>query len=363
MRFLRQTAFHISRILKTPGLLLMFFILPLVTSGLLLFTSQTAEDEGSFTTASAIIAGAGNETITSRLPAGWEDQTYSVSDREELLTRMDQAEIQVIYEIPADFIDRRIAEDSVRITVYSGSGSGQDPQLEVALAEIIRELTISALLEQEALIQPGDYVPPAVPDTLMTRESGGADSGFVMTSIMIMIFILLNGPLVGADLVTFRKEQSLKRIVASPNRSGTIMASFLAAYLLFFAAANAIIMVVLRQIGGFALNQLGIVMVYTFALICFSLALGLLIFRIFKDPNVAMLVGYGISMGLLGLAFFPILFPDQAVLRVVASVTPLHWTIEGLDANAMFPGVPVILALAAVLFTAGSFRLEDYASN
>lgn len=363
MHFLRQTAFHISRIIKTPSLIIMLFIIPFLTSGLMLLTFQSGEDENSFVTSAAIIAAEGNEAITSRLPASWEEEIYAVSDRDELLMRLDHAEVQVVYEIPEHFIDRTLAADAPQITIYSGSGTGHHPQLEIALGEIIRELSTAGLLEQEAIIEPGAYVPVTVPETPITRESGGADSGFIMASIMIMVFIMFNGPMIGADLVTFRKEQSLKRIVATPNRSGKILASFLTAYFVFFAASNALIMIILKQIGGFSLNQLGIVMTYTFALICFSLSMGLLIFRIFKNPNVAILVGYGISMGLMAIGFFPIFFPDQSILRVVASVSPLHWTIEGLDMNAVFPGVPIILALAAVLFTAGSFRLEDYVSN
>ena len=361
MRFLRQTLFHIVRIIKTPQLLIMLFIIPFLTSGLMLFIGQQSGGEEPTATAdTALVVGAGNESVLAALPEAWAKAALPLETLDAELLRLDRSEVNVVYELPEAYVQKLLAGESPEIRIYSATAQGRNGQLEALLAGTLRAEALDEYLAVHELTL-GSTV-QEVPAPVLTREGGEPDSGFMMTSIMIMVFVMMNGPMLGSDLVSFRKEQSLKRIVGTPNSSYTILGSFLAAYFVFFALANLLIMLILRQVGGYSMNQFGIVLIYLFALICFALALGLLIFRLFREPTYATLAGYGFSLLLMALSFLPMLFPQAEAARVVAAISPLHWTIEGLDANSILPGVPVILALALVAFTAGSFRLEDYVS-
>jgi len=56
-------------------------------------------------------------------------------------------------------------------------------------------------------------------------------------------------------------------------------------------------------------------------------------------------------------------FVGGSLLHIVAYISPFYWLYKAIDLQTIFPAVWVILAMAGVYLTAGSYSLEQYVQN
>ena len=143
------------------------------------------------------------------------------------------------------------------------------------------------------------------------------------------------------------------------------MLSFLLAYFVFIFIANMGLMALMHLSGLVPEMNWGVFTGLLAVTIIYSLCLNLFFFRIFKMPGHATTFGILFVMIMAGLGM-PAAFGEfvgGSWLHVVAYISPLYWLYKAIDLQTIFPAVWVILAMAGVFLTAGSYRLEQYVQN
>lgn len=362
MRFIRLVIFHIKRIIKTPSLLVSLFLAPLLLSIFMSFTSGSG-DSGSVGK-SAFIFEDQNEGLKNEMLKELEeseDNLLMADNLDEGLELLDNSQVQLVYYIPENFIQNRLQGRDNSIEVYSLLGEESDPVLDLALSNAAySQLQKSAWSEtgveaDQIIAEEVDFVQISYEnESVLSSHFGGIAGG--MFGLLIMY-----GPGLAIEYVNFRKSQVLKRLAVSPNKSWISLGSLLLSYGIVLMLAAICVCIFCMTIDIVDSSQVPLFLAYYAAMVVFSLSFSLLLFRIFKDEKIVTGLGIAIGMLLLIMSSLPLFMANNDVASLIAHFSPLYWTFDGLVSGYLFPGIPAILLMAALLFTAGSYRLEDFA--
>ena len=174
-----------------------------------------------------------------------------------------------------------------------------------------------------------------------------------------MFYILFNIASISFDLITFKKNYVLKRSLLAPRSNAWITKSFLGAYFIVMFVANLFIIFFIDRTMNVGIPNWFNVCLLVASGVIYSLSLGLFLFRIFKNPMIAQQVGLLGSLLLAGLGMAPKLFQSE-IIDIVAHFSPVYWFVQIVDRQELLPGIPMVLVMALVFFTAGNYRLETY---
>lgn len=353
---LKLIRMNIRRIIKTPQLVGMLFALPMTTLIILMFVMTVDKESPSVTTGIAL--GAGNARIEETLKS--DDVEFAPeSGLEGLLKRMDRGELRYVYEIPADFLAERARGEKVSVKAYSMTGKMSDPAVDVKLQTMTETAVRKELWKERGLSE--EAIVPAQRPVELSFAGEKANELFMVASGMLCAFLLMNGPALAGDMLELRKTRALKRMASAPIGSRTLLLSLFVSYAVFLILSAAIPMAGIGLVQGFGGLSLPLVVSYYAAMVFFSLSFGMILFRFVSDMTVASILGMGIAIAFLLLGLLPELGVIPKSLEFIGGLSPIYWVFNGIDTHAFFPGVPAIFLLGAILFTAGSFRLEDYA--
>ncbi len=363
MRFLQLVLYHIKRTITTPSSCISMFVAPLGLTILLMSMSSSGESMDKET---AILFGSGNEALEEDLLSNEVVLNNYVIEEgislDEAKARLDQNDYVALYYVPDNFIESKIANEDEMIHVYSLTGEQTDPNMDLMLLDsykkVLREHYWADLgVEADAIT--------LTEQNLVNVEEADNYMNDVFAGMMGGLFglLVMYGPGLAAEYAQFRKNQVLKRLAISPNSSFVSMGSMIVAYGVFLVA-------VALLIGGFLvitdmidIRILPIFMAYYAATVLFILSFSLFLFRIFKEEQVVQGVGTLIGFALMILAFMPLMLGESTLLNTLGLLSPLYSAFEGIASGSYFPGIPIILLGAAILFTAGSYGLEDYAQS
>ena len=182
--------------------------------------------------------------------------------------------------------------------------------------------------------------------------------------LISLLYVITNASVIASDWINFKKSHVLKRSVVSPRSNLEITLSFLLAYFIFMFIVNMLLMAAMVLTGFVPEMNWGVFTGLLAVTIIYSLCLNLFFFRIFKSPGHATTFGVLFVMVMAGIGM-PAAFGDfgGSWLRLVAYISPIYWLYKSIDLQTLFPSVWVILAMAGVYLTAGSYRLEQYVQN
>ena len=129
--------------------------------------------------------------------------------------------------------------------------------------------------------------------------------------------------------------------------------------------ANTLLMLFFTLIGMVPHLNWSLFLGMLLATTMFSLSLNLFLFRLFKNPQLATAIGVliVIIMSAMGMPVATGAVTNLLWLNVLAYCSPMYWIVKAIDFQSMFPSVWVLLGMAMVLLTAGSYRLEQYVQN
>ena len=199
---------------------------------------------------------------------------------------------------------------------------------------------------------------------VVTSEEAKTSVATGVVMLMLLLYVIMNAAVISSDWINFKKSYVLKRSVVSPRSNMEIILSFLLAYFVFIFAANMALMAVMHLSGLVPEINWGVFTSLLAVTIIYSLCLNLFFFRIFKVPGHATTFGILFVMLMAGIGM-PAVFGDfgGSWLSIVAYISPVYWLYKAIDLQTIFPAVWVILAMAGVYLTAGSYRLEQYVQN
>lgn len=365
MRFIRATAFQIKRIIKTPALIGSLFFLPMAFTFLFLF--GTGEDSLDNVGKSVMVIEEGNEELTALFleQLGGEDTAKRLiaeeADLDLALRDLDAGKLQLVYYLPENLLQNRAEGGDRMVEVYSMTGDQADPVINMALEKAYRDLVRQE--EWEKMGVGPDQIELPRTNQLVELEMGESHLDQKLGSFVGALsgLLMMYAPGLAGEYIQFRKNQVLKRMSVSPNRSLVTLGSLLLGYGLFLILVASGALAIISLLGITSPVMLPRFVIYYSCCVIFALSFSLFLFRIFKDERVVAGLGMFIGILLLALAIAPSMFNDSELIGILGRFSPLYWMFEGMETGALVPGVPAILLMSAVLFTAGSYKLEDFA--
>lgn len=358
--------FHIKRLATNPSYLGIFFIMPLIMSSLFIFIDMGKNKAPSSSNqATLIVMEEGNESLKEVLEKeGFKENI--VTDLEASLKKLRLGDVGSVYRIDNDYLKRLQAGEKPVVDLYTRSKKTKSVAFESTFRSIVHNSILKKTLVDNQLIGDKDslanYFVNKVSLMENNQELEAENNTLFIITVLLSFYIIMGGSQVSFDLVSLKKNNSLKRAVISPNSSLAINFALFAAYASFMLLANLIIFAV-----GALIYKASLVIIYRAILIIvlsviFSLSLGLVLFRVFKEPQVAMATGMITSVVLMGLSAAGDLF-NSPLLKNLSYISPLTWIMQILDKGNIFPAALIILLLSAVLFTSGSYKLEAYVNK
>lgn len=345
MKFMQLVWFHFKRICQNFGLISMSFIMPLFMVGGLLFI--TTSDTNAILSEEFVIVNDSEfveENVYPRLSENL--QANFTSDSKRAFEQLEQSELAMIYEIPVNF-----PEEGSRIKTRSINGENNDIFFESEFTSVLSEvMTENALNEAELDIEKIQVAEPSIKQSYTP-----IDGNLVIVVFMTIFFMSYASSLVSADLNKLRSDGVLTRSIVTNARSWQILGSVLAAFSLYNFISAMLVILLICLIFGITITQLPVIIAAILAFCIFNAGFTMVLFRLFKNDQVILMVGIVLSIVFV---FLGIGIIDIPGLSFFEYVSPFYWLFESLDTGAILPNIPVIALYGLVLFTAGSFKVE-----
>ena len=231
--------------------------------------------------------------------------------------------------------------------------------LEQDIQGILQKQLVNTALQKEGILEKGELFKQSENQLVHFEEENATTVRYVLLLLLVMFYILFNIASISFDLITFKKNYVLKRSLLAPRSNAWITKSFLGAYFVVMFVANLFIIFFIDRTMNVGIPNWFNVCLLVASGIIYSLSLGLFLFRIFKNPVIAQQVGVFGALFLAGLGMAPKLFQSE-IIDIVAHFSPVYWFVQIVDRQELLPGIPMILVMALVFFTAGNYRLETY---
>ena len=366
MILIRMTFFHLKRLLKMPMILFMMIGMPALVNGIIIASQGKADTTAPSTVAKtvAFVFEEGNDEYKELIaPYIREENVYfDIDSAKEALKK---GEMTVIYQVPDNYLQKAKEGQVPTIRIWNTQRGTKDFLLDAQLTKVLKEVMLNAKLQEVGVLTKEETL--SVDDNQMVVASEetktSVATGVVM--LLLLLYVIMNASVISSDWINFKKSYVLKRSVVSPRSNMEIMLSFLLAYFVFIFAANMALMELIHLSGLVPEMNWGVFTGLLAVTIIYSLCLNLFFFRIFKMPGHATTFGILFVMIMAGLGM-PAAFGEfvgGSWIHIVAYVSPIYWLYKAIDLQTIFPAVWVILAMAGVYLTAGSYRLEQYVQN
>jgi len=345
MKFMQLVWFHFKRICQNIGLISMSFIMPLFMVGGLMFittsdTNANLSEEFVILNHSEFV----EENVYPRLSENL--QANFASDSKEAFDQLEQSELAMIYEIPANF-----PEEASRIKSHSINGENNDIFFESEFTSVLSEV-----MTENALSEAGvDFEEIQVAEPSINQSYTHIDGNLVIVVFMTIFFMSYASSLVSADLNKLRSDGVLTRSIVTNARSWQILGSVLAAFSLYNFISAMLVILLICLIFGITITQLPVIIAAILAFCIFNAGFTMVLFRLFKNDQVILMVGIVLSIVFVFLGIGIIDIPSFSFIQYIS---PFYWLFESLDTGAILPNIPVIALYGLVLFTAGSFKVE-----
>lgn len=346
MKFIQLTWFHFKRIIfQNIGLLVMTLLFPLILiSGLLFVFSES--NNPSMGQASEIVNHSDfvENYVFLRLEESYQE-SFS-EDAQASFEWLDQAEIAMIYEIPADFPNR-----GTTIQIHSINGENNDVFLEAAIQTALSEALLDSTLEEVGI----NFEPVEVAEPTIHQNYAPIDGQLVLTIFMVIFFMSYSCGIIAGDLNKLRGDGVLTRSIVTNARSWQILGSVLAAYSLYSFLSSILIITVISTIFGITITQIPLILSAILAFCIFNVGFTMLLFRILKNEQIILMIGI---VSIVVLVFMGIGIIEMGGFSFIQYLSPFYWLFEALDTGLIMRNIPIIALYGLVLFTAGSFKVE-----
>ena len=365
MNLIRMTIFHLKRLLKMPLILFTMIGMPALLNGIMIASQGTVDTKAPSTVAKtvAFVFEEGNDEYQELIaPYIREENVYF--DLDSAKEALKKGEMTVIYQVPANYLQKAKEGQVPTIRIWNTQRGTRDFLLDAQLTKVLKEVMLNAKLQEVGVLTKEETLSVDDNQMVVTREEVKTSVATGIVMLMLLVYVIMNAAVISSDWINFKKSYVLKRSVVSPRSNMEIMLSFLLAYFVFIFAANMALMALIQLFGLVSEMNWGVFTGLLAVTIIYSLCLNLFFFRIFKMPGHATTFGILFVMIMVGLGM-PAVFGDfgGSWLSIVAYISPIYWLYKAIDLQTIFPAVWVILAMAGVFLTAGSYRLEQYVQN
>lgn len=250
--------------------------------------------------------------------------------------------------------------------------SGRIPEVKVykteegigsVIGDEIIENYINNKLEEE--VKEGlstNYIETIIEDNVVED-----DSQFIMALMMICYFMMIGGSVITEDIIKLRNQKVLKRTISTANKDYEILGGIFLSIFFLQAILSTIAFLITSKIGG--LHSYNILSTILVIVLCslISTTIVVCVTRWLKNPIITSLATvifgllcFGISMVNMNLDSFENV---PKIIEKLSIISPFTWMIKIVQYNQYIVPSMVIIFMSLVFFTAGSFRLRDYAKE
>ncbi|MGL4847610.1 MAG: ABC transporter permease, partial [Clostridium sp.] len=184
--------------------------------------------------------------------------------------------------------------------------------------------------------------------------------------VMVCYFMLMAGSVIVEDIIKFKKENVLKRTMATPNTDveiigGIFLSSFILQSILGIIAIKIIGIILKLEFENFGIVSLVIILG---SLMSTSMILAAI--RWFKNEGIATLV-----LVLSGLILFTIgnlgnvmsMIENPPAILKLGIISPFMWLLKILETREIIVPTIILLLMSGVFFTLGSFKIREFIKN
>lgn len=363
MNLIQLTYINVKRVLKDPVKLAIMLITPLFV---ILFTyfinkGRTASHLSNIDVAFNIEdkGELGKEIIESQTRSQW----IFRNNKEEALELLEKNIVAVVYNIPEDFTEKINNYEKPIIESYKRQEGNATIPLEMEINNTINRLIKEKLLKDKGVISNPDDLYVLNSKTLFKRNKNISTGDLHSTTMLLIYFIILSSSSIGTELIELKKKNVISRAVSTPNKSATIMGSFVLSFLIFQVAINLILLLIGKIFIGYEIINLLLITINIILASLFSITLSLAMTRIFNNEGTASVVAALITIATLFLSTFAqdgIYQNIPQFIKNLGKFTPQYWIFDSLEKSVYFPNIFIVILIILALFTTGTFKLKEF---
>lgn len=361
--FINLVYINIKRMFKDPGKLAFTLIMPFVAILLVNFLKGGDQNVESFSNEKVAYniedTGKAWESV---FPYLIESKNTFINQRKKAIDLLDKGEVSAVYNIPSDFTEKIENYKKPMITAYKIEEGNETIPIELKLNESINKWIESNILIEKGIIKNENDISASSVKTILFKDEMEIDGDVNVATIMIIYFIILGTSFISADLMELKEKNIISRSITTPNHSASILGSLATSILIFQVGINMFIFFLGKLIVGYQIFHIHIIFINIVLASLFAINLSLAITRVFKNVTVASLITSLISI----FTMFLSMFTDGTFENIpkfilnLGKFTPQYWIFDSLEKSVLFPNIFIVLLITTVLFTAGSYKLEDF---
>lgn len=365
MRVLRLTLIIFKRMLRDWGNLLSMLVMPLVLIiGVGLFSDKNALNLD--TNVAFNIQDKGNYSVEILKELGITKNIFFNNDKKamELLEKND---VVAVYFLPENFTDSIKKGEKPAIKTYKRENGTAALPVEINLNNSINKLMKEQLFLNSGVIRNVNELYSKNLNTNIIKKENTLDKKAFATILLLIYFIILSSNTIGTELLNLKNNKVLTRSMTTSNDPYKIIGSLFLAMFLLQLIVYSLVLLISKLILGFTINNIHVIIINIILSILFSISLGLFITRIFKSPATST---YVLTIFCAGTFFLGALSISGDSVRKIpwllanlAKFTPQYWILDSIYNSTLFPNVFALLLMVLALFTAGNFKVNDFANK
>lgn len=352
MRLIRLVLINMKRQLKSPFMLLMTLIFPVV---MILVINGGGSSNGSESIGIIDKSNSSHSTeVIERL-----SEEYSISTLEgqieDNFNLLRENKLGAIYVIDDNFQDLLDNGGLPKIKCYrteAASGS--------IIAEDIITNYVSGVVEEE--VSEGLSTNSTI--AVIVDEEVDSKDDYRMTVLMICYFMMMGGSVITGEIIKLREQKVLKRTIATSNSDVTILGSlFISSFIIqgVLSCLAFIILTILLKLPNNNISQ-GILIIFLGSLVTTSIIVA--VTRWIRNASLASLSTVVFGLATFGLGIFGSELDSfeniPEIITRISVISPFTWLLKIIDTGKIIIPILIISLMAIMFFTAGSFRLREF---
>lgn len=352
MRLVRLVLVNMKRQLKSPFMLIMNLIFPVVMI-LVINGGGLGQGLGSIGIIDKSNSSYSTEVID-RLREEYDISTLDgeVEDNFDLLR---ENKLGAIYVIDDNFQELLGNGELPKIKCYrteAASGS--------IMAEDIITSYVSGVVEEEV----SEGLSTNSTTAVIVDKEVDSKEDYKMTVLMLCYFMMIGGSVIAGEVIKLREQKVLKRTIATSNSDITILGSLFISSFIIQGVLSCSAFIILTFVLKLPNNNIpqGIMIIFLGSLVTTSIIV--VVTRWIKNVTLASLstVVFGIAAFGLGMFGSELDSFDNVpeIISKISVISPFTWLLRIINTGEIIVPILIIFLMSIMFFTAGSFRLREF---
>ncbi|HBG5345953.1 TPA: ABC transporter permease [Clostridioides difficile] len=352
---IRLTIANIKRYLKNHSLLINMVMLPIILIFSINFFTNNSGNQSMYFSPVAIVSDSSGKYEHKLINSSkLKENSFGLNEQDKAMKLLKNNKVSAVFVLDKNFSNNidNLQRPVVKCFKIENGGS------------LWAESQIESFVTKSLKLKVDKNIDDKLTKTNIIDNKPDKNKDSFLVVFLICYFMYINAAHLASDLFTLKKSNVLKRLISTNNKDIKIIFSIF--------------------LGLFFIQSI----VYTFALLCFSiiedfsLSLNILmivlansfvstgfvfwIARVFKNESSISLISTFYS--LIGLAIsISSLIPSMDTLSFMTNLskfTPFYWTIDAIKNNdSILINIIVLILIGIIFVTAGSLKLRDFAKN